>query len=70
MNKPGVRTYGIRDPTEKYDVYCYADKLHGKCTYETDIHAGLQVAIVWKDRMLEGAVTLVNDSDLVLYCSA
>ncbi|XP_074547004.1 versican core protein isoform X2 [Halichoeres trimaculatus] len=31
--KPGVRSYGIRDPSEKYDVYCYADKLRGEVFY-------------------------------------
>lgn len=32
LTRPGVRTYGIRNPTEKYDVYCYVDKLNGKLT--------------------------------------
>ncbi|XP_062290180.1 versican b [Scomber scombrus] len=33
LKKPGVRTYGIRDPIEKYDVFCFVDKLHGEVFY-------------------------------------
>ncbi|XP_072134210.1 aggrecan core protein isoform X1 [Mobula birostris] len=32
---PGVRSYGIRDTDETYDVYCFAEELQGKVFYIT-----------------------------------
>ncbi|KAK2818634.1 hypothetical protein Q5P01_024195 [Channa striata] len=35
--KPGVRSYGIRSPSEKYDVYCYVDRIHGEVFYPASL---------------------------------
>lgn len=33
---PGVRSYGVRPSFEKYDVYCYVDRLQGEVFYTSD----------------------------------
>uniref|UniRef100_A0A3Q3AKQ9 Versican b n=1 Tax=Kryptolebias marmoratus TaxID=37003 RepID=A0A3Q3AKQ9_KRYMA len=41
LHRPGVRSYGIRDPAEKYDVYCFVDKLNGEVFYPPSISGKL-----------------------------
>ncbi|KAM6973362.1 aggrecan core protein [Aplochiton taeniatus] len=35
-NIPGVRSYGLRPAFERYDVYCYVDRLRGEVFYTSD----------------------------------
>uniref|UniRef100_A0A665T1B0 Versican core protein n=1 Tax=Echeneis naucrates TaxID=173247 RepID=A0A665T1B0_ECHNA len=56
MNRPGVRTYGVRDPEEKYDVYCFVDKLHGDVFYSPSLGDKLTLQEAWQECERHGAV--------------
>ncbi|XP_047186236.1 versican core protein isoform X2 [Scophthalmus maximus] len=56
MSKPGVRTYGIRLPTEKYDVYCFVDKLHGEVFFPPSISGKLTLQQAREACVNHGAV--------------
>uniref|UniRef100_A0A3B5Q9N8 Versican core protein n=1 Tax=Xiphophorus maculatus TaxID=8083 RepID=A0A3B5Q9N8_XIPMA len=49
LRRPGVRTYGRRDPTERYDVYCFVDELQGEVFYPSSITE----KITWQEAKAE-----------------
>ncbi|XP_061732083.1 versican core protein-like [Nerophis ophidion] len=40
-SRPGVRTYGVRSASEKYDVFCYVDKLNGEVFFPPSLNTKL-----------------------------
>uniref|UniRef100_A0A3B4TR55 Versican core protein-like n=1 Tax=Seriola dumerili TaxID=41447 RepID=A0A3B4TR55_SERDU len=56
MSRPGVRTYGVRDATEKYDVYCFVDELHGEVFYPPSISDKLTLQQAWEECEKQEAV--------------
>ncbi|KAM9794293.1 brevican core protein-like [Syngnathus typhle] len=44
-SRPGVRTYGVRSASEKYDVFCYVDKLDGEVFYPPAAAGGAKLTL-------------------------
>ncbi|XP_041916035.1 versican b [Alosa sapidissima] len=51
LGKPGIRTYGIRDVSEMYDVYCYVGKLRGEVFYPPSTQLTFQQARALCERL-------------------
>ncbi|XP_016519585.1 versican core protein [Poecilia formosa] len=49
LHRPGVRTYGRRDPSERYDVYCFVDELQGEVFYPSSVTE----KITWQEAKAE-----------------
>ncbi|CAN9504600.1 unnamed protein product [Ophioblennius macclurei] len=63
LSKPGVRTYGLRNASETYDVYCYVDKLQGDVFYPPS----LEDKLTWQeavDQCLQLNATLASPGQL------
>ncbi|XP_023274808.1 versican core protein-like isoform X2 [Seriola lalandi dorsalis] len=56
LSRPGVRTYGVRDATEKYDVYCFVDELQGEVFYPPSISDKLTWQQAWEECEKQEAV--------------
>ncbi|XP_062410623.1 versican b [Sardina pilchardus] len=51
LGKPGIRTYGVRDASETYDVYCYVGKLRGEVFYPPSTQLTFQRARALCERL-------------------
>ncbi|XP_069463262.1 brevican core protein isoform X2 [Ambystoma mexicanum] len=59
---PGVRNYGVVDPEDMYDVYCYVEELHGEVFLETSTNKfSLEQA---KDHCRELGATIATTGQL------
>lgn len=54
----GVRNYGKRDPSELFDVYCFANEMHGEFT-KGHFHMGLLNIFMTNVRSLKGRIVRI-----------